>query len=57
MYMMTKMKDLFASINDLEKIRYCIGFKLILKRNSIDRELFRVNEEAGAVANDCNIEI
>ena len=34
MYMMIKMSDLFGFVNDLEKIIYGLGFKLILKRNS-----------------------
>ena len=57
MYMMIKMSDLFGFINDLEKIIYCLGFKLILKRNNNDRALFRVNANPGAVANDRNIAI
>ena len=57
MYVMIKMSDLFAFVNDLEKIIYCLGFKLILKRNNIDRALFRVNANPDAVANDGNIEI
>ena len=57
MYMMIKMSDLFGFVNDLEKIIYVLGFKLILKRNNNDRALFRVNANPGAVANDSNIEI
>ena len=57
MYMMIKMSDLFGFVNDLEKIIYSLGFKLILKRNNNDRALFRVNANPGAVANDGNIEI
>ena len=57
MYMMIKMSDLFGLINDLEKIIYGLGFKLILKRNNNDRALYRVNANPGAVANDGNIEI
>ena len=57
MYMMIKMSDLFGFVNDLEKIIYGFGFKLILKRNNSDRALFRVNANPGAVANDGNIEI
>ena len=57
LYMMIKIKDLFGFVNDLEKILYGIGFKLKLKRNSNDRAFFRVDARAGAVANDCNIEI
>ena len=57
MYMMIKMSDLFGFVNDLEKIIYGLGFKLILKRNNNDRALFRVNANSGAVANDGNIEI
>ena len=57
MYMMIKMSDLFGFINDLEKIIYGLGFKLILKRNNNDRALYRVNANPGAVANDGNIEI
>ena len=57
MYMMIKMSDLFGSVNDLEKIIYGLGFKIILKRNDNDRALFRVNANPGAVANDGNIEI
>ena len=56
MYMMIKMSDLFDFVNDLEKIIYGLGFKLILKRNNNDRALFRVNANPGAVANDGNIE-
>ena len=56
-YMMVKMKDLYGFINDIEEIIYCIGFKLILKRNNNDRALFRVNAGAGAIANDSKTEI
>ena len=56
MYMMIKMRDLFGFVNDLEKIIYGLGFKLILKRNNNDRALYRVNANPGAVANDGNIE-
>ena len=57
MYMMIKMSYLFGFVNDLEKIIYELGFKIILKRNNNDRALFRVNAGAVAVANDGNIEI
>ena len=57
MYMMVKMSDLFGFVNDLEKIIYGLGFKLLLKRNNNDRALYRVNANPGAVANDGNIEI
>ena len=57
MYMMIKMSDLFGFVNDLEKITYGLGFKLILKRNNNDRALYRVSANPGAVANDGNIEI
>ena len=57
MYMMVKMSDLFGFVNDLKKIIYGLGFKLILKRNNNDRALFRVNAGADEVANDGNIEI
>ena len=57
MYMMVKMKDLFGFVNDLEKILFGLGFKLILKRNNIDRALFRVNAGADAVGYDGNIDI
>ena len=57
MYMMIKMSDLFGFVNDLEKIIYGLGFKLILKINNIDRALFRVNAGADAVGNDGNIDI
>ena len=56
MYMMVKMSDLFGFVNDLEKILYGLGFKLILKRNNNDRALFRVDADPGRVANDGNIE-
>ena len=56
MYMMIKMSDLFEFVNDIEKIRYGLGFKLILKRNNNDRALFRVNAGADAVFNDDNID-
>ena len=56
MYMMIKMSDLSGFVNDLEKIIYGLGFKLILKRNNNDRALYRVNANPGAVANDGNIE-
>ena len=39
MYMMIMMSDLFGFINGLEKIRYGLGFKLILKTNNNDRAL------------------
>ena len=57
MYMMVKMRDLFGFLNDLEKIIYGLGFKLILKRNNNDRALYRVNANPGAVANDGNKQI
>ena len=57
MYMMIKMRDLFGFVNDLEKFIYCLGFKLILKRNNNDRVLFRVNADADAVGNVANIDI
>ena len=57
MYVMIKMSDLFGFVNDLEKIIYGLGFKLILKRINNDRALFRVNADLGAVANDGNKEI
>ena len=57
MYMMLKMSDEFGFANDLEKIIYGLGFKLILKRNNNDRALFRVDADPGRVANDGNIEI
>ena len=57
MYMMIKMSDLLGFVKDLEKIKYGLGFKLILKRNNNDRDLFRVNANPGAVSNDGNIEI
>ena len=57
MYMMIKMSDLFGFVNDLEKIIYGLGFKLLLKRNNNDTALYRVNANPGAVANDGNIEI
>ena len=57
MHMMIKMSDLFGFVNDLEKIIYGLGFKLILKRNNNDRALFRVNANPGAVGNDGNIDI
>ena len=57
MYMMIRISDLFGFVNDLEKIIYGLGFKLILKRNNNDRALFRVNAGADAVGNDGNIYI
>ena len=57
MYMMVKMRDLFGFVNDLEKIIYGLGFKLILNRNNNDRDLYRNNANLGAVGNDGNIEI
>ena len=57
MYMMVKMRDLFGFVNDLEKILYGLGFKLILKRNNNDRALYRINANPGAVVDDANIEI
>ena len=57
MYMMIKMRDLFGFVNDLEKIMYGLGFKLILNRNNNDRALFRVNACARSKTNDGDIEI
>ena len=54
---MTKMRDLFGFVIDLEKFKYGSGIQLILKRINIDRALIRVNANPGAVANDGNIEI
>ena len=56
MYMMVMMRDLFGFVNDLEKIIYGLGFKLLIKRNNNDRSLYRINANPGAVANDANIE-
>ena len=50
------MSDLFGFVNDLEKVIYGLGFKLMLKNNN-DRSLFRADAGAGAVANDGNIDI
>ena len=47
MYMMVKMRDLFGFVNDLEKIIYGSGFKLILERNNNDRALYRINANPG----------
>ena len=57
MYMMFKMSDLFGFVNDLEKIIYGLGLKLILKVNQKDRARIRVNAGAAAVANDDKREI
>ena len=57
MYMLIRISDLFDVVNDLEKIIYGLGFKLILKRNNNDRALYRVNANPGAVAYDGNIDI
>ena len=54
---MVKISDLFGFVNDLEKIIYGLGVKLILKINNNDRALFRVNVGAYAVANFGDIEI
>ena len=51
------MSNLFGFVNDIEKIIYGLGFKLILKRNNNDRALFRVNAGADAVGNDGKIDI
>ena len=50
------MRDLFGFVNDLKKIIYGLGFKLILKRINNDKALYRINANPGAVANDANIE-
>ena len=55
--MMVNLSGLFGFVNDLEKIIYGLGFKIILNRNNNDRALFRVNAGADAVANDSNMEI
>ena len=57
MYMMVKMSDLFVFVNDLEKIMYGLGFKIILERNKNDRALFSVDAGADAVAKDGNKKI
>ena len=57
MFMMIKMSYLFGIVNDLEKIICGLGFKLRLKRNKIDRALFRVNAGADAIGNVGNIDI
>ena len=57
MCLMNKMSDLFGFVNDLEKVIYGLGFKLILKRNNNDRALYRVMANPGAVANNGNIKI
>ena len=55
MYMMVKMSDRFGFVNDLEKIIYGLGFKLIIKRKNNDIALFRVDADPGRVANQGNI--
>ena len=55
--MIIKMSYLFGFVNDVEKIIYGLGFKLILKRNNNDRALYRVNAGADAVGDDGNIDI
>ena len=40
MYMMIKMRDLFGFVNDLEKIIYGLGFKLIFQKKIIMIELY-----------------
>ena len=57
MFMMVKRSDLFVFVKDLEKITYELGFKLIIKRNNTDRALYRVDADAGAVANGGNIDM
>ena len=56
MYITVRMSNLFGFVNDLGKIKYGLGFKLILKNNN-DRALFRVIAGFDAVANDGNIYI
>ena len=56
MYMMIKMSDLFGFVDNLKKVIYGLGFKLILKSHNNDRALSRVNARADAVANDDNID-
>ena len=51
------MKDLFRFTNDLGKILYDIGFKLLLKENKKDRAFLRVITGASELAKDCKIEI
>ena len=48
---------IYLVLNDLEKIIYGLGFKLLLEKNNNDRALFRVNAGADAVGNDGNIGI
>ena len=55
--MKVKMSDLFGFVNDLEKIIYGLGFKILLKGDNNDRALFRVNAGAAAIANGGNKEI
>ena len=55
--MMVKISDLFRFVNDLKKVIYGLGFKLVLKRNSNDRALYKVKADPRRVANDGNIEI
>ena len=54
---MVTLSDPFGFANDLEKIIYGLGVKLIFKINNNDRAIYRVNAGAAAVANDSNIEI
>ena len=44
--MMTKMRDLFGFVYDLENTIYGLGIKLIPKRNNNDRAIFRFNASA-----------
>ena len=55
--MMIKMSDLFGFVNDLEKIIYGLGFKLIIKRKNNARALYKKNAGADAVGNDGKIDI
>ena len=52
-----KMQDLYGFIKNLEKIIYDIGLKINQMRNNNDSAKFRANAGAGAVVNDCKIEI
>ena len=53
---MINMSDLIGFVNDLEKILYGLGFKLILKKVLII-DFYRVNAGAGAISNDFKEEI
>ena len=55
--MLINTRFVFGFVYALERIIYVLGLNLISERNNNDRELYRINDNSGPVANDCIVTI